>query len=187
MKRAEMINKLSKITVAAAPMVKTMDMGLQYDYITSTGVGTSLGLLGNWPVYRINEIAPDQWKTIRKKIRYRTITESDFIGTGIEVIINNLHTIYGNQYADYYGDTATVFERMLSLPEVFPTECYCIFDVYSRGEKPEFFADINKLQSAFTDKFCKDIIKWEEMSDDEINDWAARLEEDLVGLAVNIL
>ena len=187
MKREELINKLSEITVVATPMVKTMDMGLQYDYITSTGAGTSLGLMGDWPVYRINEIAPDQWKTIRDKIRYRTIKESDFIGTGIEEIINNLHAIYGNQYDEYYGDTATVFEKMLSLPESFPTECYCLLDIYTPGEKPEFFAEKNKLQIAFKDKYCKDIIKWEDMSDDEINDWAARLEEDLVGLAVNII
>ena len=38
MTREEMLDKLHKIRVGAQPTVATMDMGLEYEYVTSDGL-----------------------------------------------------------------------------------------------------------------------------------------------------
>ena len=43
MNREEMLKELKTIDLRAIPTVATMDMGLQYDYATSEGAGTSFG------------------------------------------------------------------------------------------------------------------------------------------------
>ena len=187
MKRTEMINELTQITVVAAPTAETIDMGLQYDYITANGAGTSLGVMSSWPVYKLNVIGVDQWKAIRENIRTQTIMKSDFDGTDIEKLIIKMHSIYGDQFKKYYSDTASIFDDLLTLPEELDVDFYCILDIYVPGEKPVFFADKKELQAAFVEKYCIDIINWEEMSDEEISAWTKRLEEDLTELLINEL
>ena len=85
------------------------------------------------------------------------------------------------------GSFLYTYDNMLTLPEELDVDFYCILDIYVPGEKPVFFADKKELKAAFVEKYCIDIINWEEMSDEEISAWTKRLEEDLTELLINEL
>lgn len=53
MKRQEMLKRLNEINVLTMNMVVTYDMGYQFDVLTSKGVSTDFGNVGNWPCYKL--------------------------------------------------------------------------------------------------------------------------------------
>lgn len=184
MTREEMIQELSKIIVAAAPTIMTMDMGLEFDYITAKGAGSILGTIGEWPAYKFHVIDAEKWQEIRSKLKDGTIEEQDFNGTDIERLIRYLHSIYGDLYDQFYKDVTATYAGMLELPEKINGPFFCLLDVRAWGEKPAFFGDEQSLKEEFRDRYCCDITEWKDMDEEEIRNWYERLSCDLGGLVI---
>ena len=77
MTREELLDKLHGIRIGAQPIVITNDMGLQYEYVTPKGYGTSFGNMGDWPAYRLQHISNEKLQMLQAKIRDRTLTVED--------------------------------------------------------------------------------------------------------------
>ena len=185
MTREEMLEKLKQVKFCAAPTVYTMDMGIEYDYITAEGAGTCLGRIGEWPAYRMRGIAEEQWQTIQRKLQDATICEADFAGTDIGVVIESLHSVYGDMYDKYYDNPSETYAGLTELPAILPEYFYCRFDIRAWGEKPDFFADRDEFLEAFRDAYCYDVVPWEEMEDEDLEMWLARTEDDLAEFSMN--
>ena len=109
MNRSELINELCKVPICAIPTVITMDVGLQYDYITAEGAGTSLGNMGEWPAFKLKGIPTDRWMDIKAKVKNKALSEADLEGTELGLLVENLHRIYGEMYSQFYPDLLIVF------------------------------------------------------------------------------
>lgn len=53
MKRKEMLQKLGNIKALTTNITVTYDMGIQFNVMTSKGVCTNFGNVGNWPCYKV--------------------------------------------------------------------------------------------------------------------------------------
>ena len=178
--REDMISEMSKIIVRAIPTVATYDMGLEYDYITSLGIGTGFGGMGQWPAYWFSKIDDDKWKEIREKLASCQLTIETLKDTELYPFAERL-------FEDYYGAQFRTIELndmlsgLLDLPEALHGKLYALFDMGDSGydgHKPVFFESEESLLEEFKDVYCNDIIPWEELEDKDVLIWYRRLETD---------
>ena len=94
--REEMIKELKSIDLRAIPTVATMDMGLQYDFITSEGTGTGFGGMGDWPAHMFRPKDLKLWQKIREDIKNNKLAVTDLEDTGLDVFLENVNTIDGD-------------------------------------------------------------------------------------------
>ncbi len=177
--REELIQKLSQVSFCAIPTVQTEDMGLEYDYITPKGAGSSFGNIGDWPAYKLRKIPDDQWKKIKEKVEQKSLTEADLSGTELGKLVDDLHSIYGDLYARFYPDLPDLLAGIKKLPDELPDFYYCRIDCGSWGDKPDFYIDRKSFLEDFEVHYCSYITEWNEMSDEELQDWLDRTADDL--------
>ena len=179
MNRNELIQELSTTRFCAIPTVMTEDMGLEYDYVTSKGAGSSFGNIGDWPAYKMRGIPNPQWKAIKDKIEAKTVEESDLLGTDLEILIQDLRQIYGELYDRFYKDLSETLESATTLPDALPDRLYCRIDLGNWGDKPDFYIDEKQFLEDFESYYCGAIQEWEDMSDKELLYWYDRTKDDL--------
>ncbi len=54
MKRKEQLEKLHLINLCVANLTVTCDMGLEFTTMTSQGVSTQMGNIGQWPCFKVH-------------------------------------------------------------------------------------------------------------------------------------
>lgn len=185
MSREELIQKLSTIPFCAIPTVVTEDMGLEYDYVTSKGAGSSFGNIGDWPAFKMRGIPVEQWKTIKDKVESQTLEEKDLKNTDLGLLVDNLHDLYGNLYEKYYMDISNTFKSVLTLPDILPEQFFCRIDLVNWGDIPDFYVEEDQFLEAFENYYCCDVTEWDDMSDDELNFWYDRIKDDFSSFPYN--
>ena len=163
MSREELIQKLSQVSFCAIPTVITEDMGLEYDYITPNGAGSSFGNIGDWPAFKLRKIPDDQWKKIKDKVENKTLTVTDLNETDLGRMVDSLHRIYGDYYDQYYPVLSDLFAGIKSLPDELPDSFYCRMDCASWGDTPDFFIDRKAFLEDFEAHYCSYITEWEDI------------------------
>lgn len=179
MNRDEMINELKNAGIRAVPTVCTMDMGLQYDYITPFGPGTGFGGMGTWPLYRMPLVEATLWNDIVQKVKSDTIMLEDLYGTGLDEVIGQVQTI--NKEINY----SNLLRNIVNI-EYPCTEYYCLFDAgewYDDRLAVEFYINESEALNAFADQYCYEDNSWEDLDDQEIEDWYNRLSDDLESMS----
>ena len=122
MNRSEMISHLSQIGLRAVPTVMTYDMGLQYDYITTRGAGTSFGGMGRWPLWHFSAMDKAKWDAIVSHIKEDCLTHHDLLGTEFELFVDNV-ALLGEDTVDY----VRFFSGLLDMK--WPVkDFYCLYD-----------------------------------------------------------
>jgi hypothetical protein len=169
-----MIEALSNVGVRAVPTVATMDMGLQYDFITPRGAGTYFGGMDAWPLWRCSPINEKKWNEVVKAIQAGKVTDDTLHGTGLDIMLGFVQTLEEVDYAILLRELP-----VLNRPE---TDFYCLFDVgewYEPNSMVEFYIDEAEALRAFSDRYCIRPDSWLDMSDEEIITWHERLSGDL--------
>ena len=179
MTRDELLKSLSEVEFCAVPTLMTEDMGLEYDYITPKGAGSSFGNIGDWPAFKLCKIDDQKWKNIKEQVANHSLTDSDLEGTELGRLVESLRYFYGDLYTKYYPDLSTLFAGVLSLPDQLPEYYYCRMDCRSWGDIPDFFSDKKSFLEFFEASYCSDITEWNDMTDAELQMWLDRTEEDL--------
>ncbi len=175
MTRAEMIEELKAIDLRAVPTVITFDMGLEYDYVTSKGAGTSFGGMGGWPAHIFRPIKQEKWQRIRKAVKTMELRYEDLEGTDLSFFVQNIHSL-----RDF--DLSEALDGLLELPEQMKDHFYCFYDTgtwYNSLEKPMFFMSAIEVKREFINAFANDIILWDDMDDDEVKTWYDRIHDDM--------
>ena len=174
---------LKQIVCVAVPTIATPDMGLQYDYITSEGAGSNLGNMGSWPAHKLRGVSQKKWDTIRHSLREGSFKRKTLYNTDLYSFSKCLsEEYYGGQFKKI--SLNQMFQGLLKLPEKTPETIYCLFDLGDigyEGHVPEFYANEEDFIFAFRDTYCSYVDKWEDMSDEELEQWYSRTKDDLNG------
>ena len=93
MKREEMIAKLKSAVIRVIPVLITMDMGLQYDYVTAEDAGTGFGGMGSWPVHLFYFMELEKWRQLRSAIQDGSLSDEHLKGTELAAFIDSISTM----------------------------------------------------------------------------------------------
>ena len=169
MKRDDMLKKLKTLNFCAIPTVMTMDMGIQFDFVSKDGAGTSFGGIGRWPVYRFFPKDSNVWLESLEKWKSGDILEADLVDTELQTFVR----LIGGYYAkgslgikEILGDVRRILSGEVSN-----------FFVLEEGEELEIFNDADEVVEIFREYYCQDFdeIAWTDMDDEELEDWYQRV------------
>ena len=170
-KRIDILNFLAQFKFCAIPTVQTVDMGLQFDYISKYGFGTGIGLFDTWPAYKLRAITPEQFYSMLNKARNHDLKYTDLDGTDLQNIFSMFDTDI-TLIREFIQSTADAKSIMTS------GACYCLFNPYSwiNGiiAGPEFYRTQPELVMAFETAFVTDYTTWDEADDEELEFWYHR-------------
>lgn len=178
--RTEIISKLSKITLCVANVTYTYDIGLFFDVLTSEGAASEQGYnFSQWPCFKFS-ITKDFKNIIRRIKGGEIIDDNELLNNSV---IKEICTIHG------YNDSFMVCDETLSACiKAIREEIKVIDDtldsfyVYASIEnwavKVKFFSEYEDMALNFKDE-CSHLsfVGWDEMSDDELEEWYNVAEE----------
>ena len=184
--KQEILIKLKSLSgLLLGNFVLTTDMGLQFDYASAEGCGTSLGNMGEWPVYRIHDKRLlQQWSHIISKIESEELTLKDISGTVLEEITLSLEHQYGS-----FSDKKDPEHKLLSLSEFYApltylslskSESFYLMIDSAKWEldKLEVSSTTDEARSRFEEKYCY-YDTWESLDDESLVYWYNRINNDL--------
>lgn len=170
-----MLDKLHSLGFRAIATVETMDMGLEFDYVSSSGYGSILGAFGDWPAYALKPVEPNKWNIIISKIKSNTITMEDLINTDLQSIASFLNVYEGQEH----GSLAEFLTNLVKLPEHPSMEFYCLFDRLAWTGVPEFFYSIEDMKEEFELIYCNGYTAWDDLDDEDLEYWCERIDDEL--------
>ena len=177
MTREEMLDKLHKIRLGAQATVATMDMGLQYEYVTSEGYGESFGGMGEWPAYRLEGTSLSKFEIIKAKIRDKTLTLFDLENTDFKLFYNHVFCV--DRPEEYIPAISDFFEGLQSVLLSQEGTIYALCDSLQWKPTAYFFGTYNELETEFLIQYVYDIEEWENLEDEDLKNWIERLEHEL--------
>lgn len=176
--RSELIKKLKAIPCSATITVVTLDMGLEYAYVSAEGCGAKFGAMGRWPLIKLGQIEEAQWRSIRSKVADGSISINDLENTSLyEFGDDVLNHYYGGMFREVY--LPEMMKNLLDLPEKLTADFYCLFDLGDSGYEghvPLFFETEQECVQAFHRDYCNDMVSWDDLSDDDLVEWSKRIE-----------
>lgn len=181
--RDEMLNYLHSIPVGARATVATMDMGLQYEYVTKDGYGESFGNMGDWPAHAVHGITIEKLFEVKDKIKSKVLKRSDLEGTGLEKFYNYVFAIERSE--EYIPLMSDFFEGLLEINKCDDV-VYILCDGREWKPKALFFENYGDLSKAFTRKYISYVEKWEICDDEELSYWIKKIDEELSRIAINV-
>ncbi len=173
MTREEKLALLHSISFGAWPTVATMDMGLQYEYVTPEGYGCEFGAFGSWPAHKIYDVSAEAFERIKNKLRSGSLQKEDLEGTG-------LLRFYENVYSPFRPDSVpTVSELFKELLHVNINDdvVYALCDPLSWSPEAYFYSSYDEMAAAFIDRYQSYTEKWDDLDDEQLDNWIDSLEE----------
>lgn len=183
MDRNELLNKLHSIKIGAQPTAMTMDMGLEYEYVTGEGFGASLGNMGEWPVYKLENIQYSDVEIIKEKLN-EGLTVEHIKDTSFGVFAKY---IFEEKRPDIKDEVEFLFEGVSSIKSVENNALYALCDLDQWSPKISFFESEDELEQAFCNEYIYDIQEWETLTDEELEEWVDHIEEELGGLDIYLI
>ena len=158
----------------AEPTVVTDDMGIQYDYISDEGAGTSLGLFAEWPAHRV-EINDDGLRILKDKIANRSLSLDDIKDTGVYSLLEDIGLITDEEsLSEYLND-------LLCINNTENGYIYCLYkncDYENEdGSVLKFYSNKDDMINDFQSRHIPELTRWSEMTDEESDYWKERRNE----------
>lgn len=177
MTRDEMLTKLKNIKPTAFPTVATFDMGLQFDTYTSEGMGTHLGDIASWPLWKIKRLSNEKQIEVMSKIAEKKLTAEDFKHTEFETLSSEL---VNNKKLD-------LNEIFLSLEHYPYSEekkyLYVYSDTEGWNDEVLFFDSEELLAKYFTEVYSI-YSDWDDLDDSELEECINELNDHSEGLVL---
>lgn len=184
MNREAMLEKLHNISVRACPVVYTMDMGLQYDYVTSKGCGTALGMIATWPVHEFSDISEDRLVQLQNLVKVGKLTIDDLVGTPLRNFYNyicdtRIPNVDAAKICELFGNI-----KNASLDNGY---IYVICDPCDYELNIQFFGSRKEMEKVFEEQYAwPEFHPWEEFDDEDLAYFIDKLEDELACLEVNV-
>ncbi len=172
MTREEKIKIMKSAGLRAAPTVMTFDMGLEYEYITPEGVGSGFGGMGSWPALAFGPFPEEKWNKIITAIRNKNLTMDMLAGTGLDTLADEVHSFEEVPLHELY--------EKLPLVQNPQNKFYSLFDTgLWYAAPPEFLDSKEELEKRFKEDYCGWITPWNELSDNNVDNWYEKLHDKL--------
>lgn len=164
MEREEMLEKLKNINVGVKLVALTSEVALECTYVTSEGIGYEWRSLYDWPTCAvIKNVSSELLCTVKEKLASKTLTLSDIEKTSLEQF--------------YFGEKISVgdfFSHVQDVDTLCGNELYAL----SIDEKVYFYVDYKSFENAFQKNYAICDTYWENMSDEDLEEWINRLENE---------
>ena len=173
MTRVEMISKLSGIKACAANITYTYDIGLFFDVLCSGGVHSEQGYnIGQWPCFKLH-ISEETNRLISRLKEEEFIADDELLENSTIRELCTYHSYTNSWLVD--GDTLakSVSQIKDALKEIENRQdtLYAYVSLDDWNVCVAFFLTYEELQDFFMDKWSFDCRPWEDMSDEELEEW----------------
>lgn len=185
MTREDILCKLHSIRIGARPTVITYDMGLQYEYVTPEGHGEGFGNMGAWPTYCLKNIPNGIFEVIKQKIKDGVLTLDDLAGTDLQLFYNHVFDIPRPESC--IPDICDFFQRLLPVLLGPDGKLFVMCDACQWEPEAYFYSTYEELEETFADYYASDIEAWEDLDDEELEEWLHRTEDELDSIPFVVL
>ena len=172
MTRDEMLTKLKNIKPTAFP---TFDMGLQFDTYTSEGMGTHLGDIASWPLWKIKRLNNEKQIEIMSKIAEKKLTADDFKDTEFATLASEL---VNNKNLELNE----IFSSLNNFPYSEQKEYVYIYSDTEGWNDEVLFFDSEELLAEHFIATYSIYTDWDELDDSELEECIDELNEHSEGL-----
>ena len=158
--KKDKINKLKNTLLVAYPTCYTMDIGIEYEVITSKGAGSGCCAFGEWPIYYV-KIDEDISKLIENVKKGISITLKDFEDTYLEDLIKGEEDL----------------KAFISFGKKKTNNLDFIYVLEQQWDVNEFYETKQEVQEAFIKSFGVLDQEWDEMDTDLIDYYYEQAED----------
>ena len=159
-----MLEKLNSINVGVELVALTSEDALECTYVTSEGTGYEWRSLYDWPTCAIiKNVSTELFNKVKEKLARKTLSFLDIKGTSLEQF--------------YFGEQISIgdfFSNMQEIDTIYNNELYAL----SIGEKVYFYDNYKSFETAFKKNYAICDTYWENMSDEELEEWINRLDNE---------
>ena len=180
-----MLKKLHSIKPGVELTILPSEGALECEYVSKNGCTYEWIGMYDWPIARLSNIFPDYLEAIKKKLQAGTLTFGDIDGTPIHALIDKYLSDYSDEDDKNYTDAGVLRSLLGSLKNITLSrdgELYAIFDTYATHPCFEFFTDYETMCVYFCEDYKGTNCSWEAMSDDDLEQWLERLENEFQGV-----
>ena len=174
MTREEKLSFLHSIQIGAWPTVATMDMGLEFEYVTPEGCGSVLGSFGGWPAHKIFDISTEALNQIKDKIRSSSLRKEALEGTGLKRFYD---CVFMPQRSESDIPTLSAFFNGLLGINLSSDAIYALCDPLAWEPEASFYSSYDEMAAAFIDQYEYDIQVWDDLDDEDLDYWINTLED----------
>ena len=180
MTRKEKIEKLNGISVIVVDLTVTFDMGLEFTTMTAKGVTTQMGNIGQWPCFVFH--VTDQIRNLLDKLQANEDASDELIlSTPLGKTLTTYHDFYN-------GDSRFNEQKVSLILSILREKIQSVKNIGDRlyvYASPEdwnmefgFFASMEKLTDFFIRIWGSAEELYENMTDEEIDDYYIKAEEE---------
>lgn len=178
--REEKIEKLITVSVIVTDMTVTFDMGLEFTTMTAKGVTTQMGNIGQWPCFVFN--MTDQTRNLLDKLQTsEEVSDELVLSTSLGATLTTYHDFYnGDSHFDENkaSQILSILREKIQNVKNIGDRLYVYASPEEWNMEFGFFATMDELTDFFIKIWGSDEELYENMTDEEIDDYYIKAEEE---------
>ena len=180
MTREEKIEKLNTVSVLVTDLTVTFDMGLEFTTMTSKGVTTQMGNIGQWPCFVFN--MTKQIRNLLDKLHTgEEVSNELFLSTPLGATLTTHHDFYNGDshfYENKASQILSILREKIQNVKNIGDRLYVYASPEEWNMKFGFFATMDELTDFFIKSWGSDEELYENMTDEEIDDYYIKAKEE---------
>lgn len=180
MTREEKIEKLNTVSVIVTDLTVTFDMGLEFTIMTAKGVTTQMGNIGQWPCFVFNMI--NQTRSLLDKLQTSVeVSDELVLSTSLGATLTTYHDFYnGDSHFDENkaSQILSILREKIQNVKNIGDRLYVYASPEEWNMKFGLFATMDELTDFFIKIWGSDEELYENMTDEEIDDYYIKAEEE---------
>lgn len=180
MTREEKNENLNTFSVIVTDLAVTFDMGLEFTTMTSKGVTTQMGNIGQWPCFVFN--MTKQIRNLLDKLHTgEEVSNELFLSTPLGATLTTHHDFYNGDshfYENKASQILSILREKIQNVKNIGDRLYVYASPEEWNMKFGFFATMDELTDFFIKSWGSDEELYENMTDEEINDYYIKAKEE---------
>ena len=141
--------------------------------------------MGDWPAYRLEDLTEEKINIIKAKIQAKILTVEDLDGTDLRLFYDYVFNVWRPDSC--IPDICDFFENLLSVSLNPNGQLYILCDACQWEPEAYFYSTYEELEEAFVDYYASDVEPWEDLEDEELEEWLRRTEDELDAIPFVVL
>ena len=179
MERQEQLERLHAIKLCVANLTVTYDMGLEFTTMTSKGISTQMGNIGQWPCFEVH--VDDKLSSIINTLRNGDDVENEeFLSTSFGKAMTTYSNYIENEYSfddEKSNEIADILKEKLSQLKYIGDRFYVYASTEDWNMTFGVFATESELEDFFISIWGTNDEIYDAMDDDEVAEWSDVAEE----------